>query len=410
MGMQGPPGQNPVGAAITTTANTFTTSQTISGNLILSGLGAGVQFADGTIQTTAASSSGGGGSSCPIPAQISSSSPIVPPGYTLLSSTRIGNNWSPAPPMPTARQYLAAAIDPQGNIYAIGGFDAKGQSLNTVEVYNPTTQTWRTAPPMPTARFGLAAATDTQGNVYAIGGSSINAGVPGGNPNLNTVEVFNPATQTWSTAPPMPTGRAFLAAAADLQGNIYAIGGGSAAAEFGATTVEVFSPTTQTWSTTASLATPRFHLAAAADSKGNIYAIGGANINGLIFAGKIEVYSPATQSWSNQPDGSFQSPQAVSELAATADGKGNIYELGGSDPNGVVTIADIFTPIFFANGSIGGVWNPVATMPSARSGLAAAADSQGNIYAIGGNVANVGVSNTVDMYQFFVTIYTYVKE
>ncbi len=242
MGLQGPPGPMPTGAALTTQVNSFSASQVINGSLILKGANAGVQFADGTLQITAASSAGGG-ANCTPPAQISSSSPIVPPGYVLLSSTRIGNSWSPAPPMPTARQDLAAAVDLQGNIYAIGGFDTNGHSLNTVEIFNPTTQTWRTAPPMPTARFGLAAATDTQGNIYAIGGSSVSAGVPGGTPNLNTVEVFNPTTQTWSSAAPMPTGRAFLAAASDLQGNIFAIGGGGPGAELA--TVEIYSPATQ---------------------------------------------------------------------------------------------------------------------------------------------------------------------
>src|SRR4029077_12448140 len=82
MGLQGPPGPMPTGAALTTQANTFSTSQAISGNLILKGANAGVQFADGTLQTTAATSGTGGGS-CPTTSQISSSSPIVPPGYTL---------------------------------------------------------------------------------------------------------------------------------------------------------------------------------------------------------------------------------------------------------------------------------------------------------------------------------------
>jgi N-acetylneuraminic acid mutarotase len=406
MGLQGPPGPMPTGAALTTQANTFSTSQVISGNLILKGANVGVQFADGTLQTTAATSGTGGGS-CPTTSQISSSSPIVPPGYTLLSSTRLGNNWSPAPPMPTARQDLAAAVDLQGNIYAIGGFDTGGHSLNTVEVYNPTAQTWRAAPPMPTPRFGLAAATDAQGNIYAIGGSSISNGVPGGTPNLNTVEVFNPTTQTWSTAPPMPTGRAFLAAASDLQGNIYAIGGGGPGAELA--TVEIYSPARQTWSTGPSLPIARWGLAAVADSKGNIYALAGSNstftgTNGITDV--QEVYNQTTQSWTLGPQFGF----FVTELAATSDGQGNIYSVGGQAPAGFSTEIQIDTPIFAPNGSIGGAWNPVAAMPAGRYGLAAAADSRGNIYAIGGNVAGKGVSNTVDEYQFFVTIYTYVKE
>jgi hypothetical protein len=57
IGPQGPPGPVPTGAALTTTSNTFTGSQTINGNLILSGTGAAIQFPDGTTQATAVTAS-----------------------------------------------------------------------------------------------------------------------------------------------------------------------------------------------------------------------------------------------------------------------------------------------------------------------------------------------------------------
>src|SRR5262249_43376576 len=102
---------------------------------------------------------------------------------------------TPPAPMPTARGYFAAATV-NGKIYAIGGFNLNGGSLNSVEVYDPTSNSWCTSAsntptalcptppaPMPTARYGLAAAT-VNGKIYAIGGA-------GGS---NTVEVYDPAT------------------------------------------------------------------------------------------------------------------------------------------------------------------------------------------------------------------------
>jgi hypothetical protein len=38
---------------------------------------------------------------------------------------------------PTARQYLAAASDAQGNIYAIGGLGFNGVPVSAVEKYTP---------------------------------------------------------------------------------------------------------------------------------------------------------------------------------------------------------------------------------------------------------------------------------
>jgi N-acetylneuraminic acid mutarotase len=49
--------------------------------------------------------------------------------------------------MPTARLYPAAATGTDGTIYALGGVGANGALLNTVEAYNPSTDTWSTVAP-----------------------------------------------------------------------------------------------------------------------------------------------------------------------------------------------------------------------------------------------------------------------
>jgi hypothetical protein len=54
VGPQGPPGTPPPNVALTNSVNTFAASQTVNGSVILGGLGAGIQFADGTLQMTAA--------------------------------------------------------------------------------------------------------------------------------------------------------------------------------------------------------------------------------------------------------------------------------------------------------------------------------------------------------------------
>src|SRR5260370_394304 len=60
---------------------------------------------------------------------------------TLLSS------WSTVAPMPTARQFLAAAAGADGRVYAIGGLQFGGGPLNTVEAYDPFTNIWSTVAP-----------------------------------------------------------------------------------------------------------------------------------------------------------------------------------------------------------------------------------------------------------------------
>src|SRR5207249_2121084 len=129
--------------------------------------------------------------------------------------------WSSVAPMQYERFGLAAATGADGRIYAIGGFSDFTKS--TVEAYNPASNSWSTLAPMPTARVFLAAVAGADGRIYAIGGFNyfgLNNGVDA--VALNTVEAYNPASNSWSTLAPMPTARGYLAAVAGADGRIYA--------------------------------------------------------------------------------------------------------------------------------------------------------------------------------------------
>jgi len=86
--------------------------------------------------------------------------------------------------MPTFR-VVFAAVALNGRIYAIGGSQGFGSSLNTVEVYDPSSNSWSTAAGMLTARYGLAAA-DANGLIYAVGGAN------SGGQILNATEQYSP--------------------------------------------------------------------------------------------------------------------------------------------------------------------------------------------------------------------------
>lgn len=185
-------------------------------------------------------------------------------------------------PLPTARSELAVTLL-NGKIYAIGGQDATGANLNTVEVYDPSTNKWSAAAPLPTAASALAAAA-VNGKIYVLGGFG-----PG---TLNTLQVYDPTTASWSSAASMPTPRAFLSAAT-LNGKVYAIGGliNTPTTSNGATnTVDVYDPATDTWKSAAPMVSPRGQFGACAAS-GFIYAFGGiGQLGGFINA--AEQYFP----------------------------------------------------------------------------------------------------------------------
>jgi N-acetylneuraminic acid mutarotase len=224
--------------------------------------------------------------------------------------------------MSTARQGLSTSVV-NGKIYAIGGGASSSSSygavetFSTVEEYDPATDTWTTKADMPTAR-GFHSANVIDDKIYIIGGS--HASAPSGN-LVRTVEVYDPATDTWAQKRDMPVSRgAGFSSVVDEK--IYVIGGYG-----GSRRVDVYDPSTDTWSwaTKSEMPTARHALSTIA-LDGRIYAIGGyvPGVPGYPGVAAVDVYDPATDTWTtapNMPTGRFGPRTSV------VDGK--IYVIGG---------------------------------------------------------------------------------
>ena len=74
-----------------------------------------------------------------------------------------------------------------------------GESLNTVEIYEPITDSWKIGKPMTTPRSRVGV-TVLAGRLYAIGGYD-------GQARLNTVEVYDPLSNEWWDIAPMNSRR-----------------------------------------------------------------------------------------------------------------------------------------------------------------------------------------------------------
>jgi len=135
------------------------------------------------------------------------------------------DSWTNGTDMPTGRNELGLVKGPDGLIYTMGGYN--GTALSTVEAYNPSTNTWTKKAPMPSAKLEFGVVLGPDEKIYVIGG-----GTSYGNNNapfFNTVEIYDPKTNTWTTPTwwesAMPTPRKELGAALSSNGRIYAIGG-----------------------------------------------------------------------------------------------------------------------------------------------------------------------------------------
>jgi N-acetylneuraminic acid mutarotase len=165
--------------------------------------------------------------------------PPCTPLTTLEVYNASSNTWSTKANMPTARRETAAVVI-KNLLYVAGGADAAGNAFNTLEVYNPKTNTWATKASMPSPRrdFGAGVANVVIGGVvnhilYAISGLGAN-GV-----SLNTVDAYNPLTDSWTSVAPIPTAR-YLFEPAGPTNLLYVAGNG--AGNLPITTMETFKP------------------------------------------------------------------------------------------------------------------------------------------------------------------------
>lgn len=134
--------------------------------------------------------------------------------YTIISDT-----WTLRAPMPTERENNVA-VTLNGKIYVAGGADATDPAfagITTFEVYDPATDAWATLAPMQVARLSPAIATDGA-YIYIYGGvTDLDAAFS----SLDSVERYDPATDTWSFLDPMAQSAAGMVAAY-AAGRLYA--------------------------------------------------------------------------------------------------------------------------------------------------------------------------------------------
>jgi N-acetylneuraminic acid mutarotase len=225
--------------------------------------------------------------------------------------------WTPKKSMLVPAHH-AAAVALGGKIYVFGGFVGRPgtkawQPIANALVYDPAADSWKELPPMPTPR-GSAQAVVVDGKIFVIGGAHANIpGKPGTEPLwvgvpqivVGTVEEYDPATNTWRTRAPMPTGRNhFFAAAVD--GKIYAVNGriGTSFVTMSDVTdiVEEYDPKTDIWRYMGRSPTRRGDVTGGVHN-GQIYVIGGEyeEPRGKITFWAFEAYDPKTNSWRSLP-------------------------------------------------------------------------------------------------------------
>ena len=123
---------------------------------------------------------------------------------------------------PATDQWTPLALPPGGRNHehgaagVIGGklYVAGGRETNALDIYDPATNHWTTGAPMGSIR-GFTASATVAGKLYVIAGARFvfsSDGTLTGVDNVATTSRYNPATNTWKNLAPAPRGGPGLAA------------------------------------------------------------------------------------------------------------------------------------------------------------------------------------------------------
>jgi len=209
-------------------------------------------------------------------------------------------------------------------LYSIAGRNAGAQTFPH-EIFDAATGTWSSGAAMPTAREGFGTAV-LGGKVHAIGGRLGGAPLSGG-AGLTAHEVYDPGTNSWSLAAPLPVAVGDNYATAAVGGRAYVVGGWNGGANV--TDTQIYDAGTDSWSAGAN-APHAVSNALAGVLNGRVVVIGGID-DTLGNSTHVQIYDPVFDTWCSGP----AKPTAASEISVSGANPPNAIHAIGSGAFGL---------------------------------------------------------------------------
>jgi hypothetical protein len=308
-------------------------------------------------------------------------------------SSASGASFSSTGSMSQARLIAAAALTSSGKVLVAGGNSQSGP-LATAELYDPATDIWSTTAPMNEARTYFTATPLPSGLVLVVGGARPRNGPPD---TLATAELYDPAADSWSATGPLNVARFQHTATLLPSGKVLVVGGNSPSGALA--TAELYDPATGTWSLTAGpMSQGRGDHTATPLQSGQILVAGGTGSGGNIAT--AELYDPATDTWSSTgPMNEVRGNHTASLLAS-----GLVLVAGGTIFGSNSPTAELYDPAT-------GIWSYTAgAMKEARREHTAIALSSGRVLVAGGRSANFSSLATAELYDPATDSWSYTGE
>src|SRR5438105_4881685 len=193
----------------------------------------------------------------------------------VLASTSALAASQPGAPMHKARAFFSIAELQDGNALVAGGFDVGATFTGgppifpNAEVYDWHSETWREVAPMHVGRAAAVPVRLHDGRVMVIGGLTL-GGI------TNTVEIYDPRTNTWSFTGNLNDARFEDHAAFVIPGDRVFIAGGYTNGEAAPNTAGIWDPRTEQWTRAENMHVPRGEFTSVMLQDGRILVAGGA--------------------------------------------------------------------------------------------------------------------------------------
>jgi N-acetylneuraminic acid mutarotase len=203
-----------------------------------------------------------------------------PPTQPNGGSTR----WVPHAPMPTSRAGLAL-VAVEDKFFAIGGVRGTNKATRSVEIYDPATDSWREGANTLVAAANISGAV-LDGKIYVPGGCT-NEGKA-----VDSLGIYDPVADIWTLGPPLPAARCGYGLV-KFDDELYLFGGWNGTVF--RDSVFVYSPTEDRWRVLeTSMPMPSGYVGAAALDD-TIYIVGG--YDGHNEFDKTYAFKPRTGEW-----------------------------------------------------------------------------------------------------------------
>jgi hypothetical protein len=289
--------------------------------------------------------------------------------------------WSVTSGLNTPRVLHTATLLPNGNVLVVGGLasNAPLAFTDSAELYHPATGTWSVTGSLNTPRYSHTATLLPNGKVLIVGGSN-DANFTDPTP-LNSAELYDPATGTWTITGNLNEARQDHTATLMPNGKVLVAGGW-----YQVVSAELYDPANGTWNRAGNL-NNMFSGGHAATLLPNdkVLIVGGWN--GFSPINSAELYEPATEVWS--VTASLNTPR--SGHTATLLPNGKVLVAGGYSGTGPLSAAELYDPST-------GNWSVTASLNTDRSGHTATLLPNGDVLVAGGYTDN-GWLSSAELYK-----------